>query len=451
VGVALIAVIDLGEIPTGQDIDEPPANPWPHRRRALFALAMVLALVTVGGGSAPPPRPLAMAVLAARTGSTVSVAGDRLFVAEQNRFGIHRHVAAYRLTDLEQLWRVELPTEGQALWLLAVDGTLAVTLGRPDDGGRGATTVGLDIATGAVRWRHEAGLDGQTPSGRLLLWSERANSAGAAAGAEPGAAGQTLRAVHADAGDVVWSFDLPADATRSYQFDGVNVTLLAAMLPSGRVELRDLDSGKVLRSQQIGRPSAVPGAGQFAAIVGNLFLVWEASAMVAYGLDRLDLRWRFPFEVGGPAWPIPCGTAVCFITEGGTTEGGQLTAVDPSTGRRKWSDLRWSTVLAEADGYLITSNGGRDDQIVAAVDPDTGQVRRELGSWQELHLDPVDGSMIGIRYGLSRTFVARIDPSRGTRILGVLHNIINRSCWTASPRLLCWRSDNTLGIWQLPG
>jgi hypothetical protein len=44
-------------------------------------------------------------------------------------------------------------------------------------------------------------------------------------------------------------------------------------------------------------------------------------------------------------------------------------------------------VLADVGGYLIASRP--DEQPVAAVDPDTGQVRRELGTWQDLHPDSV--------------------------------------------------------------
>jgi outer membrane protein assembly factor BamB len=364
------------------------------------------------------------------------LAGDRLFAVEPNR-----HVAAYRLADLEQLWRVELPTSGEEYSLVAVHATLVLAGISP---GSGLSTLGLDTATGAVRWRHQAAVEGPTSRGLLLLASQHPESGAAPGAAEPGAVGQTLRAVRADTGDLVWSLDLPPGARHSSRVDGAILGPLAVTLPTGRVELRDVDTGKLLRSRQIGPRSGVPGDG-YAEIIGSLLVVREASAAVAYELDDLDLRWRLPFASGYDGWPIPCGRAMCFLREGGG-----LILVDQATGRHKWSDRRWSGVLAEVDGFLIALGLERDEQIVVAVDADTGQVRRELGTWQQLHLDSMAESMIAIRYDPTRTVVARLDPARGTRILDVLPDIQGMGCLTEASRLLCWRTDGTLAMWRLP-
>jgi outer membrane protein assembly factor BamB len=439
VGVGRVAVIDLGEIPAEQTVDESPAGPWLHRRWTLVVLALGLALATVAG-SAGAPRPLPVAALAARAGSTIYVAGDRLIVVERDNVGIYRHVAAYRLADLARLWRVEMPPIGEAYPIVAADGSLVLT-GQPPEGG--LHVIGLNAATGAVRWRHQAILDGATSGGLILLASERPDP-GAAPAAEPGATGETVRAVNAATGAEVWSVDLPARAMRSYGFDGDYLTVLAVTLPTGRVELRDVDTGNVLRSRSIQwRPA--DGSRRYAEIVGDLLLVTEESTIAAYELDRLDLRWRMPFEMAHFTWPTQCGAAVCLLRDGGA-----LVVVDTSTGRRKWLDPRWSSLLAEVDGYLIASSERADERSVAALDPDTGQVRRDLGRWHEVHSTGADNPVIGIRYEPTRTLVARLDPASGSRIIGVLHDTLNRSCWTQSSLLLCWRTGNRLGIWHLP-
>jgi hypothetical protein len=163
----------------------------------------------------------------------------------------------------------------------------------------------------------------------------------------------------------------------------------------------------------------------------------------AYRVTDLDQLWRVEVPTGSQAFPM--------IAVHGTLVGG-LTLVDPSNGRRRWSDPRWSSVVAEVDGYLITSSGQPDDQALTAVDPDTGHVRRELGSWEQVYPDSGAGSTIGgIRYYSTRALVARLDPAHGTRILGVLPDVLVASCWTKASRLLCWRTNNALGIWRLPG
>jgi outer membrane protein assembly factor BamB len=448
VGVGRIAVIELGELPAGQVVDEPPTRPWPHRRWAFLVLA--LGLLVPLGGSAPAARPLPMVVLDVSADSAVLATTDRVFVVDRDGSatgrGRDRYVTAYRLTNLDRLWRINLPIDGSAVAPLASADTVVLSrldFATPPDGkaGSGPETAAVDAATGAVLWRLEGSVEAWTAAGNLLMSYPARRSA---AGDE---AGRVFRAVSSRTGDALWSADVPAGALWTYRHDGDRVVLLALILPGGRVELRDPNTGTLVRAGQIDPPSPGNVGGVSAEIVGDVLLVGERAATAAYGLDRLDLRWRLPLQAGGNSWPTSCGDALCFIDERGG-----LRNVDPLTGRVRWSDRRWTNVLATADGSLLVGeHDPRTDGLrVLALDPDTGQVRQDLGTWDGLDRNGADEWLIGYQFNLTRALVSRVDDARGARVIGVLHDV-SRSCRVQQPMLLCRRSDNTLGIWRLPG
>lgn len=462
-GVELIAVIDLGEVPAGHRSDDVPARPRTHHRWAVAALTLGMALSTAGA-SGPLPRPLPMVILNAPGDVRVSVDGDTLFVVQpfalsQGR-GEGRYVAAYRLMDLTQLWRVELPLGGDVAGLTTVGGVLVLTgepvgAGTPtvpadEDTGEGSDAlvgrdaVGLDVATGKLLWRHKGSVEGSTPGGRLILAAER-RGGGVPANPGPGGGGQTLRAV-ASTGKVVWSYTPPPGAQRSYRFDGPAATLLAVVLPGGDVELRDTDTGELLRSRQIGPQPKDRAIRRYLEVVGDLLLVRDEAEVVAYGLDRLDLRWRLPLEPGQDGWFTSCGGgALCVMHQGQ-----RLTVIDPGTGRVRWSDPRWTEGFAWGGRLMATDYDPlHGDRTVAVVDPYSGRVQRDLGTWHALEF--AGGSVVGLRFVFTHTLVAFLDPVRGPRVVGVVPDVIGPSCVAQRGFLWCRRTDNTLGVWRLPG
>ncbi|HEX7745711.1 MAG TPA: PQQ-binding-like beta-propeller repeat protein [Micromonosporaceae bacterium] len=440
-----IAVIDLGEVSAGQVLDDPPARGWPHRRWALVAVALGLVLGTAGG-SAPVPRPLPMAVVDAPSDLiTVHVVGDRIFVADAPGPG-ERSIAGYRLMDLEPLWRVDLPIGGQTTGLALAGDTLVLigepqAIGQPD--GQLAVEpdiVGLDAATGATRWRHRGFVEGPTPGGRLLV---SVRPAGPGGDPPPGEL-MTVRALSADTGDVVWSYDAPAGALMANHYDGPRVALLGVLLPTGRFELRDADTGQILRSGQIDVAAATAGPEHYVEIVGDFLVVRETSRVAVYGLDRLDLRWTIPVRPGQDGAVSWCGQLLCLNSQ--NWQG--ISALDPQTGRIKWSQPRWSTVQPAGEHLVaVESDPQRDGQHVVVIDPETGHARRDLGAWQGL--DWTADSITGMRFDRTEALVARLDPARGVRVLGVLHDV-SRDCWITASMLLCRRTDNKIGVWRLP-
>jgi outer membrane protein assembly factor BamB len=449
--VGVIAVIDLGEVPAGRVFDDdPPAAP--RRRWPAAALVLAAALSTVVAAD-PVPRPLPAAVVDVPGDVRVLVDGDRLFVVQpfalsQGR-GDGRYVAAVHLMDLEELWRVDLPLGGDLYGITTVDNALALTgeppLTTPD--GQVADnvleTVGLDMTTGALLWRHKGFVEGETVSGRLILSTQFGRPGAVPAGSGPGGVGKPVRAV-SGSGEVVWSYAPPSGALRSYHTAGDAVRRLV-VLTDGRVELRDTETGQLVTSRLVGPLPRDEGAGRYVEVVGDLLLVRVGSEVLAYGLDSLDLRWRRPYQIGRDGWFTPCGDAICVVYE----EGG-LKVLDPSTGRVRWSDPRWTRGFAAGKWLMVTDGDPLHAlRTVAVVDPYSGQVKRDLGRWHAL--DVVGGSIVALRFDGGRALVARLDPERGALVLRVLSDVVPASCRVRLPAVWCRRTDNTLGVWRVPG
>lgn len=454
-GVGVIAVIELGELPTRRVFDDNlPARP--RRRWPAAALVLAAALSTVTAAD-PLPGPLPMAVVEVPGNVDAVVDGGQLFLVQPSALsqgrGIGRSVSAHHLMDMTELWRVELPLGGGVQTVATVDGSLVLT-GEPTrqtfGGGRAGgpdntvDTIGLDMATGAQLWRLSGFVEGQTAGGRLILSTEFRPPGPVPAGAGPdGGVDWAVRAV-SRSGRVVWSYAPPRGTGRLYQYDGDGVKQLVAVLPDGRVELRDVDTGQLLRTRRVGPLPSAERGGHYIEVVGDLLLVQVGSEVLAYGLDRLDLRWKLPFRNGEDGWFTACGLAVCLARH----EGG-LTVLDPGTGRVRWSDPRWTWGFAVGNRLMVTDAGpgGGDLQTMAVVDPYSGRVERNLGRWHAV--DVAGGSIMALRFNRGRVLVARIDPARGARVVGVVRDVAG-SCQVRLPSLWCRRTDNTLGVWRLP-
>jgi outer membrane protein assembly factor BamB len=452
VGVSRIAVIELGEIATEQDIDEPPARPWSQRRWTFTALVVSLALVGLGG-SAPSARPLPMVVVDVAANSAVLATPDRVVVVDPGRAvsgrGRGRYVTAYRLMDLERLWRIDLPVDGSAIAPLTSADTIILSrldYATPPDRHPDARpdTAAVDAASGALLWRLEGSAEAWTSAGHLLMSFDQGGPAGVG---EPDYDGQLLRAVSARTGAVVWKVEMPAGAIRTYRTENDRINLLALILPGGQIELRDPNTGELLRTGRTAAPPWSNPEAPSAEIVGDVLLVQERAAVAAYALDGLDLRWRLPVSAVGIRRPYWCGNALCFRHE---RKG--LQRFDARTGRIRWSDRRWTTVLAATEGSLVVGNydAASDRFHVVTLDPDTAQVRQDLGTWDGLDRNARDEWLIGYQFDLTRALVSRVDPERGARVVAILHDV-SRSCRVRVQMLVCRRTDNTVGVWRLPG
>ncbi|MEU5940895.1 hypothetical protein ABZ807_17265 [Micromonospora sp. NPDC047548] len=100
-----------------------------------------------------------------------------------------------------------------------------------------------------------------------------------------------------------------------------------------RVELRDPDSGRLLRTMALPPPAAdQPWRTQF---VGDLLLIRDGGRMVtAYAVGSLSRRWSRPLDPTEEPGLFRCGDFVCL-----QEESGGLGVLDPMTGRTRWQAI----------------------------------------------------------------------------------------------------------------
>jgi hypothetical protein len=215
---------------------------------------------------------------------------------------IIRHAAA----RTEPVWRKSVMTAGAVNTVDVVDGTLLVLA----DGWE-PQTIAMSAADGRELWRR-TGWWREAGSGQLLL-SYRA----------PGQQVDIYQAVSLATGALRWSVSVPANGWVLPDRDH-----LVRWSAGGRVEVRDLRTGAVVSRALLPPEENANGAVSEPGVqvAGGLLLVagWDGGRPVAtaYGLGRLDRRWRAEIDLSGEAaygWSNGTAGASGGPTTGGTT------------------------------------------------------------------------------------------------------------------------------------
>jgi hypothetical protein len=307
-----------------------------------------------------------------------------------------------------------------------------VLLTGPSAGDGSPRTVMFDATTGGVRWQ-QPGYPAEASNGDLLL-------------ADPGEPGSsTIRAVEPTTGRSRWSVPMPPEGVSFRYRDYDKVDRIVSTPPSGQVEVWDATSGVKLRGVHV-RPGELPSFQQ-AQVVDDLLLVTRenATTVTAYGLDGLDRRWEARLAL--VAYFTSCGDLLC-----GYGQTGGMWALDPATGRVRWRDLVHNMALAERGGRLLVAASGRQSgETFSVLDPGTGQVVADLGSWELARWTDLDDPVIGLRRGRDgRMLVAELDVAAArVKQLDLLPDV-SGDCQVDGRTLLCRRIDATFGLWRLP-
>ncbi|MEV4810309.1 outer membrane protein assembly factor BamB family protein [Micromonospora avicenniae] len=431
-------VIDLGELRHGAEPEERlPRPPRAAGRPLRGALVLLLLLATLV--SATPLARREVVSLPAALGSEALIAGDLYLVVEPTGAdGSQRRLDAYRLPGGERIWQAPLPVPGRYWGMSLRDGMLLiagyeVTEGDPP----GTVTIALDPATGQFRWQ-QPGSPLPVKGGGLLLETSDAEQGG------------TLRVVDSCCGRVRWRADTPAGQL-TFRSTEAGVDRLVHSTADGQVVVRDAATGAVLAEADLWNPAgrrevSVPtdGLEMGVQVVGDLLLTlggWPMT-VTAYGLDRLDRRWRT--ELDGAAYSSECGPVLCF-----QGRSGDLQALDPATGRRLWTGAGWIVWSTGAGLMAGVGNDSGADRLVV-LDPVTGAVRGQLGRWEVVPPSVAGGPFIGVRPrpggGL---LVAELDLVAGAaRPLDVLPEA-SGNCQSIGYQLACRKPAGGFGLWRL--
>ncbi|SCG71458.1 outer membrane protein assembly factor BamB family protein [Micromonospora coxensis] len=428
-----MALIDLGDVREEPVTDPGERPPRAVGRPARIVAVLVTALLTLAG-AAPPDRPAFFTVPATPT-TAAFVHGDRLFVVAPAEQSAERtgELTAYAVPargrgTLTPLWRASLPLPlgGASASAFVVGDVVLVTADVAAEGA--ARSHAFDAATGRPRWN----LPGSPAStgDPLLLYT---------GGQGPDA----VSAVDPATGRVRWSVPTLPDAT-SFRFrpDGLDRIVLSPS--TGPVEVWDARSGQRLVSRDL-RPDGL-SVWQRAQPVGDLLLVvrHHAALVTAYGLGELDRRWEV--RLGLVGYFEPCGALIC--AHGQT---GGITALDPATGATRWRVDRWAGVLTEQGGRLLVSGPGSGSQeSFAILDAATGRLVADLGTWDLIGWDPVDGRLTAVRpAGTGRLVLGELDVAGARAHRRDLLTGVTGNCRTGRTVLLCRMTGGEYGVWRL--
>jgi outer membrane protein assembly factor BamB len=328
----------------------------------------------------------------------------------------------YGLPPTRPRWRVSGP-DLPALGGFLVGETVLITGHGPV-----SQTAALDARTGAVRWRR-AGTPTFIGGDEVLMTHERS-----------GAATVRYEVVDVATGAVRWSLADPHRDPVFYDRDA-----FVRWSPSGRVEVRDLGTGRVLATGVVPPPDAGTG-GWGVQVVGRLMLVPRErggrAVADAYDLERLVRRWTADLDLASEI-VSGCGDALCVSRAAGAIG---VRVLESGTGRVRWSDDRRGAL--ERVGPVMLSYGFPEQPPrVQILDAANGHLLADLGQWDIGWPIGDDGLAMAIRPAPDGgAWIAELDLIRAeVRLLGVTRDAF--ACQTGWTVVACQRPDGTTAIW----
>lgn len=425
-----MTVIDLGE-----RRDTPaPADPGPGRSLRRWAPALVALLCLVAPAAAAPwPTQPTGATIPASPDAYVLAVGGLLLVVDRSGPGAVPdadpvpRLAAHRLPSGRPLWRVPMPGTGDLSQAVRVGDLMVIETVRAQTL---SEVVGLSVGDGGVRWRGEGWLDGVTPAGHLLVWGRDASGT------------SVLRSVDVVGGAVRWTQRLAVEDVHQPR-RAPRVSLLA-VLAGGRLELRDPDTGAVLRATAV---PATTGRPRVLMVTEELVLLSDGlGALTGYETATLRQRWSMPRGPADKPDAFDCGLLICV--EDGSSG---IRLLDPATGTMRWQTEDVALLGSVGSRMLAVRRnfGGVAEHVL--LDAATGRPVRELGRWQvDGGMRSADETTVRRRQRDGRLLVGRIDErGEGVRVLAALRGVVGE-CGALGSVVVCRRDGGAFGVWELP-
>ncbi|GIF66908.1 hypothetical protein Ais01nite_49430 [Asanoa ishikariensis] len=375
-------VIDLGTAHGSVADDRAPTSRQRRRsRRRRLAVAAVALLLVCGGAATASPPFRATAAVPVEPGSSVSVAGDLLVIADPAPPPAPAGGGAGgAATDpgLAELRGYDLPT-GTERWRLRLPAAMSrsatrvgdlVLLASRDSIRRQTGTTAVDARTGAVRWsRADAVLTAPGVAVGLAVQEVRS-----ASGAGRRISGR-VEAIDLATGRPLWHEQVPLTAVAHVVAGDPPLAVL--VLDSGRTEVHDLATGAL---RGVGTLPPADYAPDNPRVTEHGLVLrhpdtrpGRRSALSAYDLDDVVLRWSRPDRAREVQW-ADCAGDLCGRTPDGIwtldlDNGGQVFATGDG--------LPWLPVRGSADDLVFRL---LPDERIAVADSGTSTTPRAIGT-----------------------------------------------------------------------
>lgn len=418
-------VIELGEASV---VPGTTSSPRATGRRSAAAFVAVMVAVLALGGSAAAPSRVRAVLVTDEMPEAFALSSSALFTSG---FVGGRPVARrYSLTGGSVQWSTDLSQPIEDVDLAEAARVLVVTSAED------ARISFLDTDTGAVLWRRASGSTTVLRvSGDSILMTS----------ADPGAGTVLLQRVALRTGATLWSRRLTAG---SYVAAGGSASgppdEIVTVDWHGRGAVLNFADGAVRTTAKLG---AVPDGdtARYVAFGDLLYLMsrrGSARSLTAYRLTDLRPLWHTPAALAGRL--ADCGAYVCVSAEAG------MTALDAGTGEARWSSTQWrleseAQPLRTSGPPRLVVTGARHALRRALLDPSTGQLRSALGHGRQV------GALL-LRFDVERTGRTWIQVAGARdqmRTVGSLDGMLLERCAAAGSHLACADRHGRANVWHL--
>jgi outer membrane protein assembly factor BamB len=428
-----MTLIELGEVSSGSQPDQPAAPPRrSDLRRIAVLLVAVLCVLTVTGSERPEPRGLPVLWTLPFDGAQFTLTGDTLYAL--GREAIPK-LTAYDAADGSVRWA--RTSFGSDTWVnTRVPGLLLLpdTVEQNEDlGGEFVprtvrATVALNARTGAELWRlaGEANLF----SGDLIMLAEQDDDNDQAT---------RFRTVRGADGRTVWTYE-PGEGVMSWTTTGTDPLRpdrLITANDAGDVEVRRFADGSVVTAGKLPWQESVDRTGGFSQLFSShdkLFVITEdAGRQTMIGYDPDTLRSLWTIRASSFYGFFDCGQLLC-VSNGPRA----VDALDPATGRVVWRSEGWDYALPMTGSRVITDlrEGGGWHGV---LDTATG---RKIAEFEPgyTYVDEITGTVLAVSTAEIMPADVTVSQLTGTDevvLRGSLGPISDNGCQLAADRLAC--------------
>jgi hypothetical protein len=431
-----MTLIELGEVSSGSEPEEPSAPPrGSDIRRIAVLLVAVLCVLTVTGSERPEPRGIPVLWTARYIGDQFTLTGDTLYVLGP---GGAPELTAYDAANGSIRWVREafspaswVNTEVPGLLLLPITVERTVL----DDNGNAysqptvKTTVALDARTGRELWRATGEANLWTDDMIMFVeWDEESTRPA------------RFRVVRGADGSAVWTYQPVAGVTTwtTTGAEPLRPDRLITATDIGDVEVRRFSDGSVVTAGKVPWRTAASRNGGYTQLFSShhtlLVITEDAGRQTVAGYVPDTLRSLWTTRTSSFNSFFDCGALLC-VSNGPR----KIDALDPATGRVAWTSEGWDYARQMGDGSRLITDLHQGGGWHGVIDATTGRKIAQFGPGTT-YVDQITGTVLTV--GSTTTTpggatITQLTDRDEVVVRGSLGSITDNGCQLAADRLAC--------------